>query len=196
MVVIIEGPDAVGKSTQIQLIKNYAEKELDYPVHILHYSNIKAFGNDGPAIENASYKLYSDMFKLMETSERQNLNRLLILDRAHLGETVYSPIYRGYNGDYVLSDKFEGAYNKTQAAKNTYLILFTDSVDSIIERDKKRGDGLSFSLDKSKKADEIERFENAFNLSGIPNKLMIKVGTKTPDEIFNGEVVPFLRGDK
>ena len=25
----------------------------------------------------------------------------LIFNRSHLGETVYSPLYRGYSGDYV-----------------------------------------------------------------------------------------------
>ena len=55
---------------------------------------------------------------------------------------------------------------------------------SVIERDKKRGDGLSFSLDVDKKRQEIEAFERAYNMSCLDKKL-IHLNGRTPEEIWD-----------
>jgi hypothetical protein len=43
---------------------------------------------------------FKDMFDLI-TLNLANSTRNIILNRAHLGEYVYSPIYRGYEGNWV-----------------------------------------------------------------------------------------------
>ena len=53
----------------------------------------------------------------------------------------------------------------------------------IIERDIARGDGQSFSLDFDKKQEELNRFTEAFNLSGIYKKHLINIENKTIDEV-------------
>ena len=123
----------MGKGTQIALIEKEFEK-LAAAVHIIHYSNIKLDTND--AIKVASQIRYREMFKLMSVVPDNNV---LIFDRAHLGETVYSPIYRNYSGDFVFD--FEKDYVKREHPE-TKLIVFTDTPEAVIERDKKRGDGL------------------------------------------------------
>ena len=102
MVIIAEGIDNSGKGTQIQKIKEEFEKR-GISVHILHYSNIKAFGNDNKKIREASYKQFRDMFKLINYAAGED-SMALICDRAHLGECVYSPIYRDYSGDFVFEE--------------------------------------------------------------------------------------------
>ena len=52
--------------------------------------------------------MYDDMFKLMINSKDKDIN--LIFNRSHLGETVYSPLYRGYSGDYIFD--IEKKYTK------------------------------------------------------------------------------------
>mgnify|MGYP002520601946 CR=1 FL=1 len=179
--------DAMGKGTQIQLIENELEKR-NKAVHIVHYSNIK-FTKDNKEIEKASALRYREMFNLMKKTDDTNV---IIFDRAHLGETVYSPIYRGYTGDFVFD--FEKQYVEVEHPE-TKLILFTDTVENVIARDKARGDGLSFSLDPEKKAEEIKAFNIAFENSWLDKKL-IALNGRTPEQIFNEDVYPFIFGDK
>lgn len=117
---------------------------------------------------------------------------VIIFDRAHLGETVYSPLYRGYTGDFVFQfekDFIEGEHPETK------LILFTDTVENVIARDKARGDGLSFTLDPEKKADELKAFDMAFENSWLDKK-RISLNGRTPEEIYEQDVFPFIFGDK
>ena len=184
MNIIVCGADALGKSTQIALIEKEWEKR-NKAVHIIHYSNIKLDTND--AIKVASQIRYREMFKLMSVVPENNV---LIFDRAHLGETVYSPIYRNYSGDFVFD--FEKDYVKCEHPE-TKLIVFTDTPEAVIERDKKRGDGLSFSLDIDKKKQELEAFERAYTMSVLDKKLIYLNG-RTPEQIWKEDVYPFIFG--
>lgn len=90
MRIIIEGPDNVGKTT---LIKNII-KEFKIPFIEIHSyappfkdtENCLKFEND----------YISQMFKLFENFEN------VVADRSHVGTMVYSPIYREYDGKFVL----------------------------------------------------------------------------------------------
>jgi thymidylate kinase len=185
MNVIIEGCDAMGKGTQIALIEKEFEK-LAKAVHIVHYSNIKLETND--AIKVASQIRYREMFRLMSVVPNENV---LIFDRAHLGETVYSPIYRNYSGDFVFDYERDYVNHNNPVTK---LIVFTDTPEAVIERDKKRGDGLSFSLDIDKKKQELAAFERAYEMSSLDKKL-IHLNGRTPEEIWEQDVYPFIFGD-
>ena len=191
MTIIIEGVDALGKSTQIQKIKEEFEKQ-GISVHILHYSNIKAFGNDNKKIREASYKQYRDMLKLANYAASED-SMALILDRSHIGESVYSPLYRNYNGDFVFEE--EKTFLWQDNLKRIKLILFTDEVEAIIKRDKERNDGQSFSLDPEMKKKELELFDKAFEKS-ILNKKRIELKGRNAEQIWNEEVKTFIFDNK
>ena len=191
MTIIIEGVDALGKSTQIQKIKEEFEKR-GISVHILHYSNIKAFGNDSKKIREASYKQYRDMLKLANYAASED-SMALILDRSHIGEAVYSPLYRNYNGDFVFEE--EKTFLWQDNLKRIKLILFTDEVEAIIKRDKERNDGQSFSLDPEMKKKELELFDKAFEKS-ILNKKRIELKGRDAEQIWNEEVKTFIFDNK
>ncbi len=184
MNIIICGADALGKSTQIALIEKEWEKR-NKAVHIIHYSNIKLDTNE--EIKLASQTRYREMFRLMSVVPNENV---LIFDRAHLGETVYSPMYRNYNGDFVFDYEKDYVSHKHPVTK---LIVFTDTPEAVIERDKKRGDGLSFSLDIEKKREEIAAFERAYEMSSLDKKL-IHLNGRTPEQIWEEDVWPFIFG--
>lgn len=186
MNVIIEGVDATGKSTQIQLIENELEKR-GKAVHIVHYSNIKYTKNNSK-IKNASMIRYREMFNLMKKTDDLNV---IIFDRAHIGESIYSPIYRNYSGDFVFD--FEKNFVNSSHPE-TKLILFTDTVENVITRDKTRGDGRSFTLDPEKKAKELKAFDEAFSRSCLDKKRIVLNG-RTPEEIFSQDVYPFIFGE-
>jgi thymidylate kinase len=166
MIYIIEGPDNVGKGTQIRNIKKYLE-EKDRLVHVMHYSNIK-----GQNIEKRSQIYYEQMFQLCQFSLLQNFD--LILDRAHLGEYVYSPIYRNYSGKYVfdIEKKFD--------LDKIILFVFTARSEDLISRE----DGLSFSIELDKKQHELDFFKKAFELSNIKHKHLIDITNKDIDKVW------------
>ena len=186
MNIICEGTDALGKGTQIQLIKNEFERR-GQAVMVAHYSNLK-FSKDSKEIEQMSKTTYAAMFNIMSVVGQVPFCNL-IFDRAHIGEVVYSPMYRGYSGNYVYG--LEKEYLKDYSSKDTKLILFSDTAENVIARDKARGDGLSFTLDLNKKRDELKRFEDAVSKSKLNHKIIMLNG-RTPEEIFEQDVKPYI----
>ena len=185
MIILIEGVDCLGKDTQISFIEKEFEKR-NKAVHIIHYSNIKLDTNE--AIKVASQIRYREMFRLMSVVP---LNNVLILNRSHIGEAVYSPMYRNYNGDFVFDFEKDYVNHNNPVTK---LIVFTDTAEAVIARDKARGDGLSFSLELDKKKQELAAFERAYNLSSL-NKKLIHLNGRTAEEIWEQEVYPFIFKD-
>ena len=184
--IIIEGTDNVGKDTQQNLI---IEKMSEYVFHKLHYSSLP-FKDDKEKHGTYSKKLYDDMFKLMMKTkigntkdDKESIN--LIFNRSHLGETVYSPLYRGYSGDYVLD--IEKKYTK-ELRENLYLITLTNDPHTILKRD----DGKSFYGNEEEVKAEVDGFKRAHRLSTIKNKLHVDVGTMSAIEVSN-IIVDFLK---
>lgn len=185
MNVIFESTDAMGKDTQIAFVEKEFEKR-GKAVHIIHYSNIKLDTNED--IKKASELRYREMFNILNRSDDLNI---FVLNRAHLGEAIYSPIYRNYSGDFVFDFEKDFVSKDHQPTK---LIVFTDDAEKCLERDKKRNDGKSFSLDLEKRKQEIEAFERAYNMSVLDKKL-IHLNGRTPEEIWEQDVKPFIFGD-
>ncbi len=166
---LIEGVDRLGKSTLTQAIMN----ELGYFLNI-HYSKPLKLGKyvypggvDPYFMFN--HRAYRQMFELIEEKHR------IIFDRAHLGEVVYSPMYRDYPGDYVFD--LEKEYDTSSCR----LVLLTTSDFSLIE-----DDGLSH--DFSKKEEEQVKFTAAFRASSIKDKILVDIsdgngGRKTVKQI-------------
>ncbi|MAO20172.1 MAG: hypothetical protein CMJ25_05415 [Phycisphaerae bacterium] len=177
--IIIEGTDNTGKDTQQNLI---IKKVNDLVFQKLHYSSLP-FKDDKEKHISYSQKLYDDMFKLMIASKDKDIN--IIFNRSHLGESVYSPLYREYSGDYVFD--IEKRYVK-QLREELYLITLTNDPHTILKRD----DGLSFYGNEEEVKAEIDGFNRAHRLSKIKNKLKIHLGTMSAEEVSN-IIIDFLK---
>ena len=174
MNIIVEGLDSTGKSSLILNLQNYfydGEVSEPTPVQILYYTNFKAATCNQKKI---SYAHYEAGFKTLRYNASDN--RHLIFDRFHLGEFVYSPLYRNYNGDYV----FELEKKYMDFLSGTLLIVLIDDAENLIERD----DGLSFSIDINQKKEEIKQFKKGYELSNL-NKMLINVKDKTIADVAN-----------
>jgi len=171
MIILFEGPDNVGKGTQIQKLLPLLH---DKPVHQLHYSAVKGFNTPEEAKEY-SVQTYNGMFYILIYAY---LNCNFILDRSHIGEMVYAPLYRKYDGDYVL-DLEKYWMHHAHFWDQIYLITFIDDPENLIKRD----DGLSFTVDHDKKQDEINMFIDASKKSNINHKHIINIFDKSIDQV-------------
>lgn len=169
MILVIEGPDNVGKTT---LIKNLRQAMCDKVFHVLHSQPIKL--NSIDEYVKYSLKQVTSMFDLMQSS-----NENLIFDRSHLGEMIYGNIYRGYAGTFVID--IEKKYTDKPFFNAIHLITLTDTVENLISRE----DGLSFSIDPVVKARELELFKFAHDESLITKKLLVNVKDYDESKLLN-----------
>ena len=163
---VIEGIDRLGKSTLINNIEQAKGHALKF-----HYEKPKKLDIYDSDLREYQRKSFINGFKLLFNNNLLHVpivqNPLVIFDRFHLGECVYSPMYRKYDGDYVFD--LEQHFNlKNEGYPRTKLILLTTSDFSFIE-----DDGESF--DFSKKEDEQNEFIRAFKKSTFKNKVMIDI---------------------
>jgi hypothetical protein len=169
--IIIEGVDRLGKDSLIQGIQDHFGffQEIHYqkPKQLNYYFS-RENAKDPATAMRETLKAYQresfvSMFRMLTLPGRH------IMNRAHLGEDVYAPRYRKYDGSYVfdLERQFTNDHG-SKFADTTLLVLLTTSDFSFI-----KDDGQSF--DFSKKEEEQEDFKRAFNKSTIKNKLMIDV---------------------
>lgn len=182
-VIVVEGPDRLGKDSLIQgIIRNIGYHQL------VHFSK--------PLVPNC----YSDdpkeaAFEYQKASFVQGFNNLciggtdFIYNRSFLGEYVYAPRYRDYDGSYV----FQIEYDYRYLLDNMRLILlYTDNFEFLVD------DGKSFNFEK--RGEEMSDFITAFNRSIIPHKVMINVhdghgGYRPFDDILT-EALTFLKETK
>ncbi len=175
---MIDGIDRLGKGT---LVQNILDK---YGYHlVIHYDKPKLLqkysessSNKEIALRTYQVETNQNMFELMKTKVN------VIFDRTHLGEMVYAPLYRGYNGDYIYKMEMEAIEHKIFTYREDFkLILLTTSNFDMLQ-----DDGLSF--DFSKKEFEQAKFIEAFKRSSISNKTIVDVhdgkgGYKNPLEV-------------
>lgn len=129
--IIIEGPDNVGKSTLIQGLKKVLTA---ITFHELHYSAVRGLNSEQTKLKSKHY--YEQMFKLLSS----DIN--FIVDRSHIGEYVYGPMYRGYlESDLEVYTEMEQAFVDNLDSPKTIIIYLEDSVENLVLRD----DGLSIS---------------------------------------------------
>lgn len=160
MIVVFEGMDNCLKDTLIQSLRGF----LAPATQVLKFS--------GPPREQPNQREFqllhfSDMFELLLLS-LSNGQRNFILNRAHLGEYVYSPIYRHYEAEWIfnLEEKF---LIESEKISKTFLILLYDSDNDELRR---REDGKSLSKKADKFYDlEREKFIEAYNKSRIGAKI-------------------------
>jgi len=126
--------------------------------------------------------MYSQMFGMMASLKDTSTN--IIFNRSHLGESVYAPLYRGYNGDYVFDIEKKFLH---EVKDQVYLITLVNDPETILSRD----DGKSFYVDAEGVKAECDGFIRAHRTSKIKNKLLLSVGTMGPEEVSN-IIVDFL----
>ena len=160
MIYIFEGMDNCLKDTLIQLLRSH----LSPQTQVLKFSNPPKYIYTPEDWQKAHFK---DMFDLISLS-LSNSSRNIILNRAHLGEYVYSPIYRGYEGDWIF-DLEESFFNESKDyLKKLKLFVLYDSDNSQLQA---REDGKSLSESDFQKINlERKKFIKAFEKSKIPNK--------------------------
>lgn len=182
-IVIISGPDNVGKTTQIKLLHDYfANQNIGKSTHILHYSNVRL--KSSSEIQTYSANLYRDGFNLMKNSPNVNF----ICDRFHDGEWVYGKLYRNYDAEYIYG--IEELFNVDETFwTEIYLITFIDKPGNLINRD----DGESFSIDFDMKSKEINRFRDFHKKSVILNKKLINICRMDIDAVHK-KVIQFIEG--
>ena len=159
MKIILEGLDRLGKTTITKELQNkLGFQKLTY--HCTKPDKLRRYTGSaiGCPLNLARQKaMYEEMFKVLESDVN------IIFDRGHLGETVYSPGLRGYDGGYVFN--IEKKYN----TEGVRLILL--HVDEHFEAE---DDGKSASASHCVLV-SIEEFKRSFNSSSIVDKRMIKV---------------------
>jgi thymidylate kinase len=175
--IIIEGMDRCGKDTQIGLIQKKFKNET---FHVFHYAKVP-FKTQGDHI-NYNTRLYKDMFLVM--FESLGSKRNFIFNRSHLGESVYSPRYRGYDGDYVFD--IEKSYVNTMKDQ-LIMIVLVNTPEILLERE----DGNSLANKIDDVIYEREAFIRGYEKSGIQNKKLIECGTKSIEQIHN-EIIEFI----
>ena len=162
-VVIFEGPDRVGKSTQVKLLfEEFCGR--DELVHQLHYSGVKLPKDD---CIRYSKNLYSSMFNIVH---KNRFFANFILDRSHLGEYVYGNLYRGYEANWVFDLEADMRDRDPKwFDASFYLITMVLDPKKLVARE----DGESFSTDLEKKETEILRFKEAHTRSNVSHKLLL-----------------------
>ena len=94
---------------------------------------------------------------------------ILIWNRSHLGEYVYSQMFRGINKKDVALRLRD--FESRNLSPKQYLITLTASPQFFLAQE----DGESFSQDLESKSRELLLFKEAHTLSAIPRKKLIKV---------------------
>lgn len=172
--VIFEGPDKVGKGTQIKrTLQMFADDGMT--AHVLHYSSVKF-----PSVQQTidwSRELYREMFSLMHRTVDE-MQSGMILDRSHLGEWVYGKIYRRYDANFIWEIERNVRSVYPLLMKRTKLVMMLASPETLVSRD----DGQSHSNTLEDHKMEVSRFRDAFVRTHIPQKLMIDTTSETPEE--------------
>ena len=177
MNIFCEGPDRVGKSTQVtRLYKEIAARGM-YPF-ILHFANLGIPEKDHCI--KKSEMLYRRMFDIIRLNKGGLGTNGFILDRSHLGEWVYGKMYRDYDANFIWELEEDAKYHDEGNWNKNYLITFIDQPLNLISRD----DGLSFSTRMKEKTVEVDRFIDSHQRSIIPNKILIDINATNEQEVW------------
>lgn len=191
--IILEGGDRLGKST---LIKGLCE-HLNYDnVAIRHFG--KPPKNMMPKeVLNFQFKafhkemlLFRYIYLNLSMDEYTYYPETMIWNRGHLGEFVYSQMFRSGDPE-ILKEKLIN-YERAFLNQRVYLITLTANAEFFFSKE----DGQSFSNKLEDKKRELELFKEAHDFSTLSNKLLLKVDNngefRSKEEILN-EVLNFIQ---
>lgn len=164
MIIVIEGENKCGKTT---LSKYIVEK------YGFKYTKVSQPGPDGP------YKEYTNILAFIKHGEN------VVIDRFHLGEEVYGPIYRGKSG--LTREQFQDIETLINRM-NGILIYCYDSEKNIAQRFKEENEEFA---DVKKIAKTLELYKNVLKKS---NLIMYKHRMKgAMDLIKNGKIDKIIK---
>lgn len=190
--IVIEGGDRLGKDT---LIKNLCD-HFNYHNLIIRHFDKPPKGLSPKETLDFQFQVFHKEFRFIEqSSEYLNdefgyHNNVAIWNRAHLGEYVYSQMFRGISRRDV--GKRLKELEEIFLTHDQYLITLTASPKFFLDQE----DGDSFSQNLDQKTKELQLFKEAHALSLIPNKKLIKVNQgnsyRGKDVILN-EVIELIK---
>jgi hypothetical protein len=176
-IIIIEGPDNCGKDLLINRLKK-------------DFNNIKIIHAGVPDNSNSLYDFYCNGI-IRDTVLHYYDHSLdaLIHNRSIYGEYVYGPKYRGESKKHIIKmiHDIEVGQIKTYIFDQDlcFILLTSDNVDLLVNND----DGKSISSKVGDIKDEINLFNEVFDLSIIKNKKKVFVNNgsnfRNKEDIYN-----------
>lgn len=191
---IICAGDRLGKGTLIQGLCNY----YDYKNITIRHCDKPPKGLSPDESLDFQFKTFEQELDLvhhisMMNSKYSYHDNIIIYDRFYLGEYVYAPVFRNAN-ESIIKDKILNLERKyfSNGWLDVRLVMLTADPEFFLKQE----DGKSFSQNLEQKTVELKRFDEAFNLTTITNKLSLKVNDRFNDfkpknEILN-QVIKFL----
>jgi thymidylate kinase len=169
--IILEGGDRLGKSTIIEGLCKY-----------FNYDNvtIRHFGKPPKSLipeevlkfQFRAFNKELDLFYHINAGEYDKYTyypEIMIWNRSHLGEYVYSQMFRNGNPEVLKNMLFE--YERGFISHKVYLITLTADPEFFLSKE----DGNSFSNKLEDKTKELQLFKEAHDFSILSNKLYLKV---------------------
>jgi len=143
------------------MINRLIQKDEAHNYHTLHYGKPPKI----ETVQDYQEKTYKEMFDLL------NCDKSFILDRSHIGEMIWSPIYRKYDAKPFIQKLEKKWFQENKTSKNIFLFIL---VDSNYDKWKLRDDnqGLNNTSDKEKHLTEIEHFRDSLNMTSIEQKYL------------------------
>lgn len=163
---VIESLDRLGKDTLVSgILDTYGYKLVCHrskPITLKKYQSQSI---------NHLFRYQHDCFNndmnLLHANEKSSSLSGVIFNRSWLGESVYAPLYRGYEGTYVFDLEKQNAVNELTSTRLILLIEDFSKSQHFVD------DGLSFDI--TKREQEQNLFLIAFERSMIADKKMICV---------------------
>jgi len=170
--IIVEGGDGLGKNTLIKNLCNY----FDYNNVTIRHFDKPPKGMDAKETLAFQFEVFYKEILFVDHI-RQSLDsddlgyheNIVIWNRSHLGEYVYSQMFRGINRKEV-SEKL-----RLFEERNLYTDMFLITLTAEPRFFHAQEDGDSFSQNLEQKTQELQLFKEAHALSMIPNKKIVKV---------------------
>src|SRR5271167_1703820 len=174
----IEGLDRLGKSTLIQGIQDkfgyYQVVHFAKPQKLKIFEEAAkktAYEGDGPITDvppefRAAYYYQAAGFRNSMILAKSGAR--IIFDRWHIGEAVYSPMYRSYSGNYVFDQERNSGIDTHPSLR---LILLTENTNTSMHF---VDDGKSLGPARNRRQEQ-NLFLDAFERSNIKDKRMVLV---------------------
>ena len=158
-VIFFEGQDRCLKST---MINRLILTDPNHHYHTIHYGKPPRIAN----VQQYQERVYNEMFEIISKDAS------FILDRSHLGEMIWSPIYRNYDSKPFIQEIEKEWYHKQRGEKKIFLFILVDSnFDKWSKRDD--GNGLNNDCNFDKHMKEISFFKESLNYTCIESKFLI-----------------------
>lgn len=143
------------------MINRLIYTDADHHYHTIHYGKPPKIDT----VQQYQEQVYREMFEIISK------NTSFILDRSHLGEMIWSPIYRNYDSKPFIQEIEKEWYFSQRGEKKIFLFIL---VDSNFENWQKRDDGNGLNNGNLEKhMQEIVHFKNSLNYTCIESKFLI-----------------------